>query len=66
MTVEVFASKTRAEPDPITPGAETTVKSALYPVPPSVTVNSVTWLLDTMMLHLSPVPVPPSNSTSKY
>ena len=64
--METFASRTRAEPEPITPGAVTTVKSALYPVPPSVTVISVTALPDTTIFTFNPVPVPPKSSTSKY
>ena len=66
MTVETFASSTREDPAPITPGAEVTVKSELYPVPPSVTVSSVTTLPATTILTLSPVPVPPVSETSKY
>ena len=42
------------------------MKSLLYPLPPSVTVNSVTTLPETTMLTLSPVPVPPVRGISKY
>ena len=66
MIVETFASKTREEPPPNTPGAEVTVKSPLYPVPPSVTVISVIALPATTKFALRPVPVPPVKDTSKY
>ena len=66
LTVETFASNTRPEPPPIAPGATVIEKSALYPLPPSVTVMSVTALPETIMFAFSPVPDPPVRDTSKY
>ena len=66
LTVLTLAFNTRLEPPPIAPGATVIEKSALYPVPPSVTVMSVTTLLETIKFAFNPVPVPPVRGRSKY
>ena len=66
LTVLTLAFNTKLDPVPIDVGATVIEKSALYPVPPSVTVISVTALPATTIFALSPVPVPPDKGWSKY
>ena len=65
LIVLTLQSRTKPDPEPISIGGETIVKSELKLRPPSVTTIELTSLLATVIFAFNPVPDPPNNGISK-